>query len=338
MPKKIRFGVLGLGTMGFLYARLANQNPDVELVAICDNDEEKLCEVGEHFPNTAKYTDLATMINRSELEALGVITPDFLHFEPVLLGVQHGLHLLIEKPLAMKVEEAKIMVEAIQSAGITCQIAYTNRWTPAYVAAKNLISSGQIGKVSSINARINNTISTPTKMLKWSERSSPAWFLMTHALDIARYFSGEEVTQVYAIGVKEKLVSMGIDAYDTIHALFNFSSGISVFIESCWTLPDSMPLIFDFKYEVIGTDSMLTIDTHDQGLHMATPERYNHPVSLLINRYGKLTGHSQAMFDSFFEAIQTRRRPIANEYDGLQAVLAIDAVHQSLKLGKPVKV
>ncbi len=338
MTNKTRFGILGLGTMGLLYARLANQNPDIDLVAICDRDEARLGEVGKKFPTASKYSDVADMIKNSDLDAMAIITPDFAHYEPVILGAQAGLHLLIEKPLAMNVEEAKKMAEAIQSAGVVCQIAYTNRWNPPYVVAKNMILSGQLGEISSLNARINNAISTPTKMLKWAEKSSPAWFLMTHALDIARYLSDEEVVQVYATGVKKKLVSMGINAYDTIQALFKLSTGTSLFIESSWILPDGMPLNFDFKYEIIGTDSMLTVDTHDQGMHLATSERFSHPVSLMVNRYGKLAGHSQAMFDSFVESVRSGRTPAATEVDGLQAVIAIDAVHRSLETGEIVDI
>jgi len=337
MTKKIRFGVLGLGTMGILYARLAQQNPDVDLVAICDKDESRLELVAGEFPTASKFSDMAEMIRQSKLDAVGVITPDFAHFDPVIMGAEAGLHLLIEKPLAMEVESARIMAEAIRSAGVKCQIAYTNRWNPPYVAAKNLITAGQLGQISSLNARINNAISTPTKMLRWAAMSSPAWFLMTHALDIARYLSDEEVVQVYANGVKKKLISMGIDAYDTIHALFQLSSGSSLFIESSWTLPNGMPLNFDFQYEIIGTESAMTVNTHDQGLHLATSERFTHPVSLFVNRYGKLAGHSQAMFDSFFESIIDDRKPVATEFDGLQAVIAIDAVHKSLAAGKPVE-
>lgn len=338
MSERTRIGILGLGTMGLLYARLANQNPDVDLAAICDRNEARLDEVGKEFPTASKYSEAADMVKGSELDAMAIITPDFAHFEPVILGAQAGLHLLIEKPLAMNVEEAKKMVEAIRSAGVTCQIAYTNRWNPPYVAAKNMILSGQLGEVSSLNARINNAISTPTKMLRWAENSSPAWFLMTHALDIARFLSEEEVVQVFAAGVKKKLVSMGIDAYDTIQALFKLSSGTSLFIESSWTLPNGMPLNFDFKYEIIGTESMLTVDTHDQGLHLATSERFNHPVSLLVNRFGKLAGHSQAMFDSFIESVRNGKTPVATEFDGLQAVIAIDAVHRSLETGDIVDI
>lgn len=338
MSEKIRFGLIGLGTMGLIYARLAEQNPSVELVALCDRDKTVLSSTEKEFPNTSKYTDIESMILKSDLNAVGIITPDFAHFDPVKVCCQAGVNLLIEKPLATNVAEAESMVTEIQKAGILCQLAYTNRWNPPYVTAKNLISSGQLGEVSSLNARINNSISTPTEMLGWAEKSSPAWFLMTHALDISRYLSEDEPIEVFARGVKKKLVSMGINVFDTVHAVFQLSSGASLFIESSWILPNGMPLNFDFKYEIIGTDSTLMIDTHDQGLHLATPEKLNHPVSLFIKRYGKYTGHLQAMIDSFFHSILRNEKPIVNEMDGLLAVLAIDAVHRSIDSGRPEKI
>lgn len=338
MSDKIRFGLVGLGTMGMLYARLANQNPHVDLVAICDRDNSRLSSVDKDFPEVSKFSDIESLLKEAKPDAVGIITPDFAHFDPVMLCCRAGANLLIEKPLAMNVAEAQNMVTMIQKAGILCQIAYTNRWNPPYVVAKNLISSGQLGEISSLNARINNAISTPTMMLSWAEKSSPAWFLMTHALDIARYLSEDEPIEVFAKGVKKKLVALGINTFDTIHAIFQLSSGASLFIESSWILPNGMPLNFDFKYEIIGADSSLTIDTHDQGLHLATPEKLKHPVSLFVNRYGKYVGHLQAMFDSFFDSIKQNETPIANEIDGLRAVLAIDAVHRSIDSGRPEKI
>lgn len=338
MPEKIRLGIIGLGTMGRTYARLAEQNPDVELVTICDQDAKRLEEAKDEHPQVVGYSEYEQMYAEAKLDAVGIITPDFAHYDPVVKAARAGINLLVEKPLSMEVEEAWRMVTAIRQAGVICQVAYTNRWGPPYVAARNLIQSGQLGEIISMNARLNNTLTTPTEMLRWSSKSSPAWFLMTHALDVARWLSGQEPIEVYAQGVKKKLVALGIDTYDSIQALFRLSSGGSLTLESCWTLPKGMPLIFDFKYEIIGSESTIFVDTHDQGVHLATAERLTHPVSLFIQRYGAYVGHLQAMFDGFVEAVRKQTRPIANEEDGLRATIAIAAVHDSLKSGKPIAI
>jgi predicted dehydrogenase len=338
MGDTIRFAIIGLGTMGRLYALLAEQNPKVTLVAICDRDAQSLEEAGEEHAGAAKYADYERMLKEVDLEAIGIMTPDFAHCAPAIAAAQAGCHLLIEKPMAMDVGEAHRIVAAVRESRVRCQVAYTNRWTPPYVAARNLISSGQLGEVTSLNARINNTLITPTQMLRWVTRSSPGWFLMTHALDIGRWLSDTEPVQTYAHGVKKVLISKGIDAYDTIQALFQLASGGTLFIESSWILPRGMPLIFDFKYEIIGTEAVMTVDTHDQGIHLVTEEKLTHPVSLFLQRYGTYVGHSQAMFDSFIDSVVMDEKPLVNEEDGLRATAAIAAVHESLRTGTSVAI
>lgn len=336
MPEKIRLGVVGLGTMGRTYARLAEQNPRVTLAAICDEDADHLEQVEHEHAGAVGYRDYETMLAKGDLDAVVVATPDFAHHAPTIAAAQAGCHLLIEKPLAMDVGEARGMVSAIQKAGVRCQMAFTNRWNPPHVAAHKLIASGELGDILSLNARINNTLATPTEMLKWAARSSPAWFLMVHALDVGRWLSGSEPVSVCAFGVKAKLILMGIDTYDVIHALFRLASGGTLFIESSWVLPRGMPLIFDFKYEVIGSEAAVTVDTHDQGVHLLTSRRLVHPVSLFLERYGMLVGHMQGMFDGFVDAVASDEKPLVDEVDGLRATIAIAAVHESLHSGKPV--
>lgn len=338
MLDRVRLGVVGLGTMGRTYARLAEQNPEVDLVAVCDQDQGRLDQAMQQHSGIEAYTDYEQMLVKSSLDAVVIATPDFAHYAPTVAVAQAGCHLLVEKPLAMDVDEAHRMAVVVREAGVKCQIAYTNRWNPPYVAAHKLIANGELGKVLSLNARINNTLFTPTKMLPWAARSSPAWFLMTHALDLGRWLSSSEPVTVYAQGVKAKLVAMGLDTYDTIHALFRLASGASLFIESSWVLPLGMPLIFDLKYEIIGSKASIAVDTHDQGVHLVTDQRLSHPVSLFLERDGRLVGHMQGMFDGFVDAILNATEPVADEQDGLRATLAIAAVHESLKSGSVIPV
>jgi len=333
----IRLGIVGLGTMGSLYARLAKQNPAVELRAFCDLDAARLQMLEEQFSGTTPYRDFRDMFAKESLDAVCITTPDFAHLQPVLAAAAARCHVLLEKPLATTVTEARQMVAAIHDAGIHCQVAYTNRWTPPYVAVKDMLVQGQLGRLVSLHSRINNTRFTPTRMLAWASRSSPAWFLMTHALDLACWFSGEHVRTVYAVGTKGFLTSLGIDVYDTIQALFTFGSGVVASIESCWILPEGMPLIFDFQYEVVGTASAAFVNTHDQMVHLATQDRFVHPKTLLMDYHGQLLGHSQQMFDSFVRVVEHNQPPLVDEMDAYHNVAAIAAVHESLRTGTVVQ-
>ena len=168
----MKLGLIGLGNMGRMYVRLAGQNPAVELVSVCDASRERLEQAVQEHPGAHPYTDFDEMFQREKLKAVGIMTPDTSHLAPALAASRAGCHMLIEKPLAMNEAEARQIVAAVREAGVFCQVAYTNRWNPPYVAARELIRSGKLGEVTSLNARINNTLFTPTKMLSWAAESS----------------------------------------------------------------------------------------------------------------------------------------------------------------------
>ncbi len=82
----------------------------------------------------------------------------------------------------------------------------------------------------------------------------------------------------------------------------------------------------------------MTVDTHDQGIHLVTEQRLTHPVTLFLERYGTYTGHLQAMFDSFVVSVAKGENPLVDEEDGLRATVAIAAVHKSLQTCAPVSI
>lgn len=332
---KLRIGVIGAGTMGALNARLACENPDTVLVGICDLQETRALSLGEKYEVPA-YSSVEDMIQSASCEAVVVATPDFAHLAPFLTAVREGCHILIEKPLAMDLLEAEQMVTAASAAGITVQVTFTNRWTPAYVTAHERLVSGELGNVLAINARQNNTILTPTLMLPWAHQTGPHWFLMSHSLDLVRWLSGQEVRRVYAYGVRKLLVEMGIDTYDVIHVIVELENGAAAVLESCWTLPEGMPLVYDMKFEIIGTKEALFVDTHDQMIH-AVGSHYRHLRTLVVEIDGRLQGHSVSMFAGFVSSTLSGTTPRCTAEDGLAVVRILTAVDASLETGQPIE-
>jgi predicted dehydrogenase len=127
-----------------------------------------------------------------------------------MLAAQKGIHIMVEKPFSTLVEESEEMLAAVKSAGVKCLVAFENRWNTPFVAVKEAVQNGEIGKIITVNSRLNDTIYVPTKMLKWSKGSTPGWFLLPHATDIALWVKESKPVRAYAVGTKKKLVSMGI--------------------------------------------------------------------------------------------------------------------------------
>ena len=329
----LRVGIVGAGIRGRMYTRALRQVPGVEVVALCDPSEHVRREVKDAF-GVAVYPTHEDLF-AEPLDAAIVATPDFAHYGPVVDAAAAGLHLLVEKPLAMDMDEAVAMREAIQAAGVQCMVAFENRWSPPFMRARQQVEEGVVGDVISQTARLSNVYDVPTKMLSWSARSSPGWFLMPHTVDLALWLSGKQPVKVYATGVKGQLAARGIDTWDAVHALVNFADGTVASFESLWVLPDSMPSMVDFKYELVGSQSALFLQQQDQMLWLAG-DRLTFPKTMSFELDGAPQGSASWMTMSWARTLLAGERLSPGVDDGLLVSRVVHAVHESLDTGTPV--
>lgn len=332
----IKVGIVGMGLRGNLFAQTIMQNEHAELVAVSDSYEHTLEKSMETY-GVKGYLNPTDMLEREQLDAVVIATPDYLHKEPVIAAARKGLHILVEKPFSTSVEEAEEMALEIKKSGVKCLVAFENRWNMPIIAVKEAIHNGEIGNIVTLNSRLNDTIYVPTKMLKWSQGSTPAWFLFPHMIDLALWFSKKEPISVYAVGTKKKLVSMGIDTYDSIQAIVHFADQTHATFTTSWILPESMPMIYDFKYEIIGEDGALYVDLADQMVRKAVAD-YKHVHSLGTPVQGRLTSAPSYMMNAFIDDIRLDREPLATAEDGLINTKIIDAVHQSIQTGTIISI
>ncbi|GGD84673.1 Gfo/Idh/MocA family protein [Paenibacillus nasutitermitis] len=327
----IKFGVVGMGIRGSLFTDTIGQNPYAELAAVADAYEATLTKSKEKY-GVPGYLDVEDMINQEQLDAIVIATPDFLHKAPVMLAARKGIHIMVEKPFSTIVEEAEEMLEAVKAAGVKCLVAFENRWNSPFVAVKEAVDNGEIGKIITVNARLNDTIYVPTKMLKWSQGSTPGWFLLPHATDIALWLKDSTPVKVYAVGTKKKLVSMGLDIYDSIQAVVTFDDETHATFTTSWILPESMPLIYDFKYEIIGEDGALYVDLADQMVRKAvTDYKHVHTLGTPIN--GQFTSAPSYMLNSFIDNIRLDTQPTSDAAAGLLNTRLVSAIHRSMETG-----
>lgn len=322
----IRFGIVGAGTMGARYAQLITHTSfqhRCQLVGICDVDQARAAAVAGP-QGVQGYASLSEMIKEARPDAVYVAVPDALHKGPVVEAATSGLHMLIEKPFATTIDDALTMADAIKRAGVKAEVNFSNRWSPPFVAAKQSIIAGTLGEVLTMNSRLNNSLITPTKRLAWAGQSTSGWFLLSHTLDLARWLSQKTAASVYASGVKKKLLSLGVPTYDYIHALVKYSDGSDGVFESAWVLPDSMPSYVDFKYQIIGTEGALYIDTQDQMIHQASTDRYTYLPTL---------AWALERFDALLKTLEGSTPPGASVDDGVENTKILVALHRSLETG-----
>jgi predicted dehydrogenase len=332
----IRTAIAGMGIRGSLFAQGLTQNPTAELVGVCDADQEALKEASEAW-GVPGYQDFEELLEAQQVDAAIICTPDFAHRAPVLAAARHGVHVMVEKPLATTEAEAREMMEAVRQAGVICQVAFENRWNPPFTTIKQAVEQGELGEVSLINAKLNDTLYVPTTMLGWAEKSTVGWFLLPHVVDLAIWLSGKRPSKVYAVANKRVLPALGIDTYDTICTTLSFEGEMQAMFETTWVLPASAPAVFDFKFEIVGDKGAMYVDAQDQMVHQATA-RFSYPGTLVADIHGRTRGFPLYMLDSFIDSVEEERDPLATIEEGYQVTRVIDAVHRSIETGHPVTV
>ncbi len=335
--EKIKLSLVGLGIMGQLYADYITSHEHAELVAVADTSDEALKNAKSRY-NCLTFNSYNEMFEKVEQDATIIVLPDHLHRDAVTRAAQSGINIWIEKPFSTSLEDAVLMYQAIKQADVKCTVEFFNRWSRPFAAAQQMVANGELGEILTYSVELNDTIAVPTQMLKWSAKSSPVWFLMSHSADLAFWITNKKPKAVFATGVKKKLISFGIDTYDLVDSMLQFEDGTTGRISSNWVLPEGMPIIYELKMRLSGSDSSIDIDVSDQQLHHVTNERYLHPVTDWGKILGKYQGHPYSMLDSFICNIKFDTDCEVDAKAGLDNVIFLDAVNRSLESKKSVEI
>lgn len=339
--KKAGFGLIGTGLWGEMHARTYTSSPEVDLKAICDLREDRAKEVAGKYGVKDWYSDYKELLERDDISAVSIATPDFAHTDIAVAAAKAGKHILIEKPLATSVEDCEKILAAVKEAeGIKFMVDFHNRWNPPFVNAKTAIDKGELGKPMLMYVRLNDTIFVPTNMLSWASKSEVAWFVGSHAVDLTRWLFGDEVVKVYAVSRSEVLKGKGLDTPDFYEAILEFENGGVATVENCWILPDSLPTVIDFKCQVIGSEGAMYIDLSSNGINQKyTKEGASYPDVLVYPTiHGRPMGFAIESIRHFVDCVINDKEPMATGADGLAATRIISAIQESSIKGQPVRI
>jgi predicted dehydrogenase len=330
-----RVGIVGAGIRGSLFGRALSQHPSVEVVGIADPNA-RVGQATAAALGIPHYASLSELLEAQRLTAVVIATPDFAHRDAAVAAAEAGLDLLIEKPLATTSAEAEEIAAAARRGGGKVMVGFENRWNPRFISARAAIAA-EVGDVRHQVIHLNDTRWVPTSMLSWAGKSSPAWFLMPHSLDLALWLSGKTVESVYASGTRGVLAAQGVDTWDSIDAVLHHTDGTSTTLHSGWILPESFPAVYDLRYEVVGTTGALRVIGADQGVHLYA-DRTSWPQWGTYELDGKLLGFPVDMATSFGDFITGADIEVPGLADGLVVTRVIEAVHRSLEIAAPVAV
>ncbi len=228
--------VIGAGLLGMRHAEFLARHMNAQLVAVADIRSE-VAEEAAKKTGAKAYTSYEEMLAQETLDLALVETPDQLHKEPAIAACQAGVpNLVIQKPLATTLEDAKTILDAAAASGTRVFVWYENRAFGTDMATRYAIRSGLIGPVIYGDCDTDDNIGAPLMM--WGERSrdwvsgsSPANFLATHTIDrLYWYFAPARVQKVYAVEQRE-ILGYTPDLYDVF---LYFDTGLKVRVKVGW--------------------------------------------------------------------------------------------------------
>jgi len=225
--KEIGFGVVGLG-MGAYHASAIVEAKGAKLVALCDADEDRLNKTNEKFKVKA-YKNYTDMLSDREIEVINVCTPSYLHVDMAILAVKAGKHVIVEKPVDIKVEKINTLIKEGNKAGIKMSAIFQSRTTPLNRRIKDAIDNGRLGKVIGVNGllpwyREQSYYQGPHGSWKGTWDMDGGGSLMNqgvHTVDLLQWFGGRVKSVFGSYGV----FTHNIGAEDNTVAILKFENG-----------------------------------------------------------------------------------------------------------------
>lgn len=331
--RPLKVGIIGAGIMGELHARVYQNNPLTETVAVADLNIERAKEMASKFHLESVYRSYEEMLASNALDIVSICTPDFAHAAPAIAAASAGLHILIEKPLAVTVEDAQAVIETASKNQVKVMTQFSHRWVPAYRQAKDLISRKEAGEPVLAYARKNDHIYVPTQMIGWANRTTPSWFLSSHDIDLVCWFFDSRPVEVFANAVYNVLQKQGIDTPDAIQAQVRFENGALATFEACWIYPNTFPTMVDSFIQIVTEKQVIHLDRKCEQLELATPEKHEYPRNLLAYPYenDEIHGAVPLSINHFVRCVVEDKKPIISLESSLMVTCILDAIQRSIK-------
>ena len=200
MTTPLRLGIIGLGRAFSLMLPTFLNDERLCLVTACDPRPEARARFAEDFGGTA-FEDAQSVVADPNVEAVYIASPHQFHAEHTRLAAVHGKHVLVEKPMALSLDECDAMIEACDAAGVNLVIGHCHSFDTPYLHARDLIRGGEFGAVRMIHA-LNYTdyLYRPRRPeeLVTAQGGGAVFSQAAHQVDIARMLAGERPTRLRA--------------------------------------------------------------------------------------------------------------------------------------------
>lgn len=329
----IRAGVIGVGGMGKHHARVYNDLETTELVAVADPDESRRQAVARRYKVSA-YTTGEEMLDRERLDVVSIAVPTAEHHAAALAAIRRDVHLLVEKPIASTIEEARDIVSQAAARGLTLMVGHVERFNPAVVELKRRLSARALGQAFQIHAR------RLSPFPGYIRDVGVVMDLATHELDIMRYLVGAEIQRVYA----ETGRKVHAQHEDMLSGLLRFENDVLGVLDINWLTPAKVR-----EVRITGEHGMFLVDYLGQDLYFyensGAPTEWDALAVLRDVEQGNMlkirvtkVEPLEAELRAFVAAAETGDPPPVTGADGTWALALAKLLLVSAAEGRPVSV
>jgi UDP-N-acetylglucosamine 3-dehydrogenase len=319
----MRVGLVGAGFMGGVHLDAYAGIPDVEVVGVADARIEAAV-AGAEMVGARPYASYEDLVAAEDVEVVDVCLPTAFHRDLAIRAAREGRHVILEKPIARTMEDAREIVEAFSGDGPQLFVGHVVRFFPEYVGIKQKIDAGDLGTIGVVRTSRRSPL-----LLGWND-----WYadwrvsggvlldLVIHDFDYLRWTLGE-VERLYARG----MLGREYNRLDYVLVTLRFESGAIAHIEGHWGYPGP----FNYSIEVAGSDALLTANSTEPASLQLIGGAPDKVPDLVAEKspYEKELEH-------FIYCIATGEEPIVQPQDACEALRIGLAATESVLTGEPV--
>ncbi len=341
----MKYALIGCGRIAVNHIK-AVVNNRLELVAVCDLIPEQidiLFDKTGYKGSPLRYTDYKQMIEEHpEIELVAIATDSGVHAEITLCCIDHGINVIVEKPMTMSMPDAEEVIRRAEEKKVKVSVCHQNRFNVAVQEMRQAVEEGRFGKLShgSVNVRWNRGREYYEQAAwrgKWASDGGCLFNQSIHGIDLLRWMMGDEVEEVY--GVTKQQYHDYLECEDVGMAVVKFKNGAVGTIEGTvnvypQNLEETLYLFGENGTVKIGGTSANNIDVWDFRNEKEADLKNKGLQEQTSNVYGN--GHT-SLYADVIDAINNDRAPYVDAVAGRNAVEMILAIYKSAATGMPVK-
>jgi UDP-N-acetyl-2-amino-2-deoxyglucuronate dehydrogenase len=337
----INFAILGCGRIAKRHAELLGNNEikGARLVAVCDTDPQRAKVYGERYKVTA-FTDMAEMLRQKDIDAVSILTPSGMHAQHAIAVAKAGKHVVVEKPMALRLSDADDMIRACDAAGVKLFVVKQNRFNVPVVKAREALDAGRFGRLVLGTIRVRwcrdqAYYDQDNWRGKWATDGGVLANQASHHVDMLEWFMGD----VESVHARAMTALVNIEAEDTAIATVKFRNGALGVIEATTA---ARPKDLEGSLSVLGENGTVVIAGFAVNQIMTWQFRDPEPFDAEImekfsvnppNVYGY--GH-QAYYEHVLECLTSNCAALVDGLEGRRSLELISALYESIETGREV--